>query len=109
MAKKKNQILVEWWESKDASERNRVNDKHIVGDAESITVGGIISVKFNSRRYKASVIDLLGWTTARKCHTKMQKPTKSATVTAANRREGKSAVVRQRRPVHAKERMHHCF
>ena len=28
MAKKKNQILVEWWESKDAGEKNCVNVKH---------------------------------------------------------------------------------
>ena len=40
MAKKKNQILVHWLESKDAGKRNRVNVKHVVVDAESITVGG---------------------------------------------------------------------
>ena len=48
MAKKKNQILVEWLKSKDAGERNCVNVKHVVGDAESIIVGGIVSVKFNA-------------------------------------------------------------
>ena len=73
MAKKKNQLSgmvgVE-----NADERNRVNVKHIVSDTERITVGGIVSVKFNSRRYKASVIDLLGCTASRKHRTKMQKP-----------------------------------
>ena len=38
MAKKKNQILVEWLKSKDAGERNCVNVKHVVEDAESIIV-----------------------------------------------------------------------
>ena len=68
MAKKKNQILVEWLKSKDAGERNCVNVKHVVGDAESIIVGGIVSVKFNGWRYKASVTDFLGWTVSRKSH-----------------------------------------
>ena len=48
MAKKKNQILVEWLKSKDAGERNCVNVKHVVGDVESIIIRGIVSVKFNA-------------------------------------------------------------
>ena len=48
MAKKKKQILVEWLKSKDAGVRNCVNVKHVVGDAKSIIVGRIVSVKFDS-------------------------------------------------------------
>lgn len=36
------------------------NVKHVVGDAGSITIGGVVSAKFNSRRYKVSAIKLLG-------------------------------------------------
>ena len=92
-------ILVEWLELKDADERNRVNVKHVGGDAERITVGGIVSVKFNSRHHKASVINLLGCTASRTHRAKMQKPPDSATVTDVSSREGKLAVVWQRRPV----------
>ena len=49
----KNKILVEW--SKEI-ERNCVNVKHVLDKTESITAEGIIAVKFNSKRYKASVI-----------------------------------------------------
>ena len=41
--------------------RNRVNIKHVVGETNSITPGAIIMVKFNSKRYKASIIDLIDW------------------------------------------------
>ena len=56
----KNKILVEW--SKKIGKRNHVNVKHVVDQTESITVEGIIIVKFNSKCYKTSVIDLLDWT-----------------------------------------------
>ena len=88
-------ILLEWLELKDVDERNCVNVKHVVGDVERI----IVTVKFNSRRHKASVIALLGCIASRKHCAKMQKPPDSATVTAVNRWEGNSAVVWQRRPV----------
>ena len=45
-------ILLEWLELKDADERNCVNVKDVVGDAERITVGGIVSVKCYSQRHK---------------------------------------------------------
>ena len=43
--------------------RNHVNVKHVIDKTESITVEGIIAVKFNSKCYKASVILtwLTGW------------------------------------------------
>lgn len=85
----KKQILVKWLELKDAGEKNCVNIKHVVVDVESITICGIVSVKFNSWRYKASVFDLLGWTAPRKCRAKTQKPIDSATATAVSRRERK--------------------
>ena len=54
MAKVKNKTLVEW--SKEIEKRNHVNVKHVIDKTESITVEGIIAVKFNSKYYKASVI-----------------------------------------------------
>lgn len=47
MVRKKNEILLEWFASKDAGERNCVNVKHIAGHMESITVRGTVLVKFN--------------------------------------------------------------
>lgn len=40
MVRKKNKILLEWFASKDAGERNCANMKHIAGHMESITVRG---------------------------------------------------------------------
>ena len=73
MARSKNEILVEWLDSKDIRKRNRVNIKHVVGETSSITPGAIITVKFKSKRYKASIIDLIDWTAPKKHCEKAQK------------------------------------
>lgn len=62
IARKENEILVEWLESKDTGERNCVNVKHIIGDTGSIATGETVLVKFNLRCYKVIVINLLDWT-----------------------------------------------
>jgi hypothetical protein len=48
----KNQILVEWLDSKDKGSRNRVNVKHIEQGKGAIRVGICVSVKFGCLCYK---------------------------------------------------------
>ena len=52
---------MEWLESKDKGQINRVNVKHILGDFNSAMEGTEVCVKFSSRRYRAKIIDLLEW------------------------------------------------
>ena len=40
---------------------NRVNVKHLLADAEDITVGAILTTRMNSKHYKGRVTDLLEW------------------------------------------------
>ena len=61
MPRKPNEIAVEWLESRDVGRRHRVNVKHIIGKLQEVKVGQEVVVKLNSRRYRATVIDLLDW------------------------------------------------
>lgn len=61
MPRKPNEIAVEWLESKDAGKRHRVNMKHLIGNLQEVAVGGEVVVKLSSRRYRATVVDLLDW------------------------------------------------
>ena len=61
MARRRNEICVEWLESKDKGKTNRVNIKHVIGDLGDLEKGSVVTVKFNSRRYQAKVVDLLDW------------------------------------------------
>ena len=53
MPRRTNEVLVEWMDKSCKGETNRVNVKHILADAEDITVGAILTACMNSRRYKA--------------------------------------------------------
>ena len=61
MPRKANEIAVEWLESKDVGKRHRVNVKHVIGKLQEVVVGGEVVVKLSSRRYRATVVDLLDW------------------------------------------------
>ena len=61
MARRRNEICVEWLESKDKGKANRVNVKHVIGDLRDIEKECVVTVKLNSRRYQAKVLDLLDW------------------------------------------------
>ena len=61
MPRKANEIAVKWIESKDAGKTNRVNVKHVTGQLEDIAVGAEVTVRFNAKRYRATVADLLDW------------------------------------------------
>ena len=61
MPRKANEIAVEWLESKDVGKRHRVNVKHVIGKLQEVAVGGEVVVKLSSRRYRATVVDLLDW------------------------------------------------
>ena len=61
MPRNANEVAVEWLESKDAGKRHHMNVKHIIGQLQEVTVGGEVVVKLGSRRYRATVVDLLDW------------------------------------------------
>ena len=61
MARRRNEIAVKWLESKDKGKINRVNVKHVLGDLSCAAEGSEVVVKFGSRRYRATIIDLLEW------------------------------------------------
>jgi len=61
MPRKANEIAVKWIESKDAGKTNRVNVKHVIGQLADIAVGAEVTVRFNAKRYRATVADLLDW------------------------------------------------
>ena len=50
MARRRNEIAVEWLESKDKGIVNRVNVKHVLGDLSSAAEGTEVLVQFGSRR-----------------------------------------------------------
>ena len=62
MARRKNEILIEWSEGLCQGEINCVNVKHILLDAQDISVGTFVTARLNSRKYRGLVKDLLsGW------------------------------------------------
>ena len=61
MAWRRNKIAVKWLESKDKGKINRVNVKHILGDLICAAEGSEVVVKFSSRCYGATIIDILEW------------------------------------------------
>ena len=61
MARRRNEIAVEWLESKDKGQINRVNIKHILGDLCFAAEGTEVIVKLSSCRYQVVIIDLLEW------------------------------------------------
>ena len=73
--------------------RNRVNIKHVVGETNSITPGAIIMVKFNSKRYKASIIDLIDWMAPKSTAQRRRSPRTAPRQRLPAASEGKSAVV----------------
>ena len=42
-------------------DENRMNIKHILADAEDITIGAVVTAQINSQKYTGSVLDLLKW------------------------------------------------
>ena len=52
---------MEWLKTKDKGKTNRVNIKHMIGDLGHLEKGTVVTVKFNSCRYQAKVVDLLDW------------------------------------------------
>ena len=56
MAQGRNDIFVEWLESKQKT--NRVNVKHKIGDLGEVEKDSAVTVRFNSCRYQARVVDL---------------------------------------------------
>ena len=86
MPRRRNEVLVEWIDNLCKWETNRVNVKHILADAEDITVGAILTARINSRRYQGVVNDLLEWSA----------PNRSRKKTAPEKSAKKAARARQR-------------
>ena len=61
MSRKRNEISVQWLESKDKGRINRVNVKHVQSDLQNSTRGSEIIVKLGQRRYRATIVDFLDW------------------------------------------------
>ena len=70
MARRKNEILIEWTEGSCQGEINRVNVKHILLDAQDISVGAFVTARLNSRKYRGLVKDLLEWSAPQKAKRK---------------------------------------
>ena len=66
MAQRRNEVLIQWTEGSCKGETNQVNIKHILLDAQDITVGAFITARVNSRIYRGEVKDLLKWSVPQK-------------------------------------------
>ena len=93
MPRKANEIAVKWLESKDAGKTNHVNVKHVVGQLAEIAVGAEVVVRFNAKRYRGTVADLLDWDPPKK----KKKPTREKENEKKKKKSAKvSACVRMR-------------
>ena len=77
MSRRKNEVLIEWMDRSCKGEQNRVNVKHILADAEDITVGAVVTARITSRKYTGTVLDLLEWSAPQKAKRK-RKPAAKA-------------------------------
>ena len=59
MSRRKNEVLIEWMDRSYKGEQNHVNVKHILADAEDITVSAVVTARINSWKYTGTVLDLL--------------------------------------------------
>ena len=66
MAQRRNEILIEWTEGSCKGKINLVHVKHILLDAQDLTVGAFVTARLNSRKYWRLVKDLLEWLTPQK-------------------------------------------
>ena len=89
MPRKPNEIAVKWLESKDVGKTHRVNVKHVVGQLADIAVGAEVSVRFNAKRYRGTVTDLLDWAPPKK----KRKPSQSTKEKENEKKKKKSAKV----------------
>ena len=70
MARRRNEVLIQWTEGSCKGEINRVNVKHIFLDVQDITVGAFVTACLNSRKYQGEVKDLLQWSAPQKAEQK---------------------------------------
>ena len=77
MARGRNEIFVEWLESKEKT--NRVNVKHKIGNLGEVEKDSAVTVTFNFCRYQARVVDLSDWKPPKQCRKKRSSADKKAT------------------------------
>ena len=61
MARRRNEVLIQWTDCSCKDKTNRVNIKHILLNAQDITVGAFITGRLNSRKYQGEAKNLLEW------------------------------------------------
>ena len=76
MARGRNEIFVEWLESKEKA--NQVNVKQKIGDLGEVEKDSAVTVRFNSRRYQARVVDLSDWKPPKQCRKKCSSADKKS-------------------------------
>ena len=59
MLRRKNEVLIEWMDRSCKGEQNHMNVKHILMDAEDITVSAVVMARINSQKYTGTLVDLL--------------------------------------------------
>ena len=52
---------MKWLELRDEGKVHKVHIKHMVEDADDISLGAIVQAKFNRKIYRATVVDILAW------------------------------------------------
>ena len=83
-------------------EQNRVNIKHILTDAEDITVGAVVTAQIKSWKYTGKVLDLLEWSAPQKAKHK-SKPAAKA------KKQNKSASKEEKQKVRISARLYDIF
>ena len=89
MARGRNEICVEWLESKDKGKTNQVNVKHVIGDLGEVEKDSVVTLRFNSHRYQARVVDLLDPKSPEQRRKKRSSVAKKTTKPKASKRQQK--------------------
>ena len=56
---RKNEVLIEWMDRSCKGEQNRMNVKHILINAEDITVSAVVMARINSQKCTGALVELL--------------------------------------------------
>ena len=109
MARGRNEICVEWLESKDKGKTNQVNVKHVIGDLGEVEKDSVVTLRFNSHRYQARVVDLLDPKPPEQRRKKRSSVAKKTTKPKASKRQQKPLFLVSARPQRDKRTVHQCL
>ena len=94
---------MKWLESKDEGKTNRVNIKHVIGYLGEVEKDSVVTMRFNSRRYRAKVVDLLVWKPTEQRRKKHSNAAKKATKPKASKRQQKALILARGSPAKGQE------